>query len=367
MKSNFDAGYDRWSLAIRPSVFAAVAILLLGGCVALSDSKIPGMGGKVIIVDAPPVSTILTALKCQLARAFKDIEDLKKNNSDHPLVKEHEELEIKNLGITGGTGTLTTSEKVIHANTGAVSAVIPFTGYAGSTLGPDLGAEITGTATEKTITEFKFEYDSSTEICDVEILKNVDEGTFLKDRIVASVEARLNLAHQDKETKKWSVLGPKILNTKLQIDTTFVVAVGVDGGVTSTILLGNPRLKSIGPGVTADYNKTDTNTLSVQLTLGTSEKLDSAGTPQDPRRIIYCDVTNIKQLCVEEPYDEDRYKVLIDALDDPLPYGISAEGLAAAKRREFQPFAEPRPPTEPPPEKKLRERYIGPAPTPRGY
>ena len=83
------AGPARRTSAMRSSICATVAALSLGACAALSEPKVPGMDRKVLIMDPPPVSTVLTALKCQLANAFEEIERLKatKEYADNPFAK----------------------------------------------------------------------------------------------------------------------------------------------------------------------------------------------------------------------------------------------------------------------------------------
>ena len=339
MKSKFDAGADRRPPALRPSVFAVVAILSLGGCAALSDPEFPGMKGKVAIFEPikepVTVSKVFAALKCQLANAFEKIEKLKtdKKYSNNPLAKK--------FNIKGGTGVFKGKTQSIHANAATVSAIIPFTGFTGSTLGPDLGAALKGTTTATTTRTFSITPNTEPSgICDDQELDKMTVGDFVTKKVIEGFKTSVGLPiRPDKDSGKYKPYEPVFTDTKFEFETSFVVNVDIDGGVTSSILLSNPRLTSIGPGATADYDHSDTYTLTVTLNLGNQATTDPAsGQPISQLRIKFCDVSDaqngrIKLLCVEEPYREDRYRKLLSGLDGDLPYGISQIALVTALKQ----------------------------------
>lgn len=358
---------------MRSSICATVAALSLAGCAVLSEPSVPGMDREVFVVEPPKVSTILTALKCQLANAFEKIEKLRKNTkyANNPLAKK---FKIKN-----GVGVFQGDTQIIQANTGTVSAVIPFTGVTGSTLGPDLGAALSGTSTENITRTFAITPKAkSTDVCDVGELADIDIGTFVEDRLVAEFETSVDLPTRLVEIKdedkvkeedkvkceidtepvekqggedncKYEAYDPLFSDTSFKFKSSFIVASGFDGGVKATVLLSGPRVESFGPSVTADYDKSRTYTLTVTMNMGPQEATDpTTNIPLNSMRITFCDASGIgkdsagpiKLLCVEEPYGVDRYRGLFDGLDAPPPYGISFEAANIALKNTLKQLLE---------------------------
>lgn len=92
----------------------------------------------------------------------------------------------------------------------------------------------------------------------------------------------------------------KISDTSLTVTAQFIVTYGLDGGLSPTIPVSTPRLTSISPSATADYDETGTYNVSLSLPV-------VASSSADPRKLIYCTTQTLNKICVEEPFTEHRY------------------------------------------------------------
>ncbi|MBT5941213.1 MAG: hypothetical protein HOG95_14880 [Rhodospirillaceae bacterium] len=98
--------------------------------------------------------------------------------------------------------------------------------------------------------------------------------------------------------------------TKIEIESKFIVTQGFDGGANTTVTLGNPRLTSLKPVLSADYDKTNTHTIKITLPIGTASNVND-------KKLIYCDIGNSggKLICIEKPFSEDAKIDLLAKLE----------------------------------------------------
>lgn len=97
-----------------------------------------------------------------------------------------------------------------------------------------------------------------------------------------------------------------ISDTNLSVTAQFIVTYGIDGGLSPTIPVSTPRLTSISPTATADYDETGTYQVILSLPV-------VASSSADPRKLIFCTTQTQNEICVEEPYTEHRYDEVIKA------------------------------------------------------
>ncbi len=90
---------------------------LTSACAPFEKNPIPGAKNNVVRLEGIQVSTVLAALKVQLAEAIAEINSLKKANPGHP---------VKALNLKTGSGKLTATVKSVKGDSGSLKGVIPF-------------------------------------------------------------------------------------------------------------------------------------------------------------------------------------------------------------------------------------------------
>lgn len=375
---------------------------LLSGCAIAASPSVPGFDNKVTIPDAIPVSIVITALRCQMSRAFMDINNMKDDYlrykypegygykgfqgkgretlkpRDNRTVYEVAEEKVKlrqTLRYKTGSVVFSGQTKYVNQNGATISAVIPISGLTGGVLGPDLGGSVQNTRTdtiqrsfdvkanirnqppvtgkvptldpindqslpyqraeyaEKVITYIRSaikhnrslaELPDKNEAWDKKVkelrtrrsnkippnsCKNfiasnkkspLEIGDFLQDAIFEAFKSTTN--PPDEGVNQTDAL-LELTDTEVKITTAFAIAYGLNGGLSPTIPVSTPRLTSISPGITADYNKTGTYTVVVTLPITSSNS-------SDPRKLIYCEKIENASLCTEEPYSLETYSEL---------------------------------------------------------
>lgn len=285
-----EEGRMRW---IRFSALAAVG--LLGGCVGMAEPSIPGIDNKVTLPHPVKVETVIAAVKCQLGKSIMAI-----NASEKGMRQDS----VKKISFYAGTMIFSGTVQVLNENGLTASAVIPFTGYSGSTLGPDLGASIGNTVIEKVTQTYKVNPENANDAaCHGDGVEKLDHGKFLSE----SIEAFYDQFNKPAATGDSVSVTP----TNFKIATSLQIVQKINGGIATVISFANPALTTLSaPGLSGDYVRTGLFELTIDL------PLNAPKTAED-RRIVYCDISKDgqKKLCVEEEYQAKRYTSLFEALD----------------------------------------------------
>lgn len=341
----------------------ALSVGVLGGCALNAQPNIPGFDEKVTIPEEVPVAQVINALRCQLARAFDEINSKKAEDFD---TNGSFTTATQQISYQTGSVSLSGVVKYVRANGVTVSAVIPFTGFSGSTLGPDIGTNVNNTQTDTISKSFKmrpsllprpmampaaFKKEALTRedkirkahavrkyIRRAEIYfktldawqsppnpgaagpacaafktasSSLDEGDFLETSIGQAFETSTTPVDDGGTFDGGTGIQPRLSDESVTISTVFAISYGYDGGLSSKVNYANPRLTSVTPGLTGDYDKTGTYTLQLVL------PIESPST-NDSRRIIACKRQAVadheSELCVEEDYTQARYDALVQEL-----------------------------------------------------
>lgn len=274
------------------------ASLLVSGCSSLQTPKVPGLERDNFKADQlVPVSAVLGALKVQLAEGFGEIARWKQEAAaaNPPMAATHLSL----FAFKKGSGTLSGTTQTVATDNGKIAAVIPFTGYSGSTLAPNIGA--TGGSTSLQTVALAFSIDPSLDpnslMSATNLSSNVHVGTFVKDALVSTY---FEVAKMPRK-QDGSALTPTFQATEVSFTISFVVVRKVEGGITSTFLLPASGINSLAPSLGTSSERTGTYKLELKLPFGVDQ-------PADPRVLIYSVHTNHPNaVYISEPYSERRY------------------------------------------------------------
>jgi len=246
-----------------------LALLAGAGCSMLQESHVPGTKNKgkdITKMDPIPISDVMTALKIQLGEAFEELDSIKKRHSKNPAVQ--------GLNPRVGTGSFSGTTQLVQTDAGNVMAIIPFTGYTGSTLTPNFGLSSKATSVQSTTLSFSFDprhekrlgRNSST-------AESLDVGSYIKDSMTAAFEQLATIPGNYE---------PKLTNRELKLSVTFTVLRTLNAGLGIKIVPSAPDLDSVtsNPALGSNRQQTGTYKLDLTIPLVTPE-------PRDPKRIIH--------------------------------------------------------------------------------
>lgn len=305
----------------------AFASLLLAAsttsCTTAGKQAVPGVTRSPI--DSTPIEAreVLLALKAQVAEAYKTIKAEKEADKSLDGV-----FELKK-----GTGVFSGTTQVVHTGSAALSAVIPFTGYTDSKLKPKLA--LSGNATNLQFTSLTFALepepgkaepprpyaDPATTI----------QGTFIRDAIIAYFRDAVSLARQT-PTK------PILRISEIAVSATFTVVRKYEAGLGETIIMmPAPDLDSLGPTGSGSREKTGTYKIELKIPFNVD------ATPETRRLTVLQVLPDGRAVLVEEPYTEEKYQDLIDALRKPAGVTIEkTDPMSTAPGARLGPAKEPR-------------------------
>lgn len=325
----FVSKFSSLPVHFKSAVVLPVVASLAGCAGAIQNPTLPGLDRQTFtgmdddIIEPIPVSTVMTALKCQLARGFSAIESEKGRDEykSNPVAA--------GFIFKDGTGTFSGETKIVETRNGKISAVFPFSGIDGSIITPAFGRGLTSTDTQKISTKFSISPSgANTEICNVQELQDVDVGTFVQDAMLAAFNDTVKVPTSINANGETVLYEPVLRSQEVTIDQSFVVALKVERGITVKALISAPRTDNIDPVGNMNSDRTGTYTLSIKLPLNT-------GDTSDPRRILSCvhSPNNDRSLCVDDTFTEAKLNDKLENFSAAL-----ADYIEAIRRRE--------PPTE---------------------
>ena len=269
------------------------------------NSRIPGIDrgsvGKESAAEFLKTSDIIFALKTEIAKATRKIEDLKESDDDSSPYYEHPLLE--QYAFQEGTGSIQGQSALVHTDTGLIGAGVPFTGYAGSEIFPNIRGSRAASSCQTTRLNFNIKpfIPSHEEIEQMEEYSRVEVAdSFLRDVIYTSYTQLLDVPLKANKDGFF----PEIIATGIDLTICFEIEKNVNPSITgpSFIIVPAPGINRLSGTVDFDRRKTETYTLTLSLPL-------IEATTNDPRRIFYTeDLGGI--LMVEEPYREERFDQL---------------------------------------------------------
>jgi len=326
-----------WQVAPRAAVL--LFGVLLSSCSLGLESSVPAVRNNVK-TDHIKVSTILTALKCQMARGRIRIDLLKAQNPKN--------TNMKDFKLKSGTGVFKGTTQILEKNGASINAVIPFSGIDGTNVTPRIGGERSATNLQQTSITFSINpnlrdfdkveipvskriengprYDPA--VCGEKILleSGIEIGDFIERSMVALFKD-LTSVPVHYSGKRYGLI---MTGKEIQILTDFKIVQKLNGGVSSKILFGTPRVDNIGPSLSVDSDKTGVYNLLIKLPLDTGNETPS-------KRLHYCIQRFEKQLCVEEPYSKERLDELqkeLSKLDELVPFSLETEEEGEEEVRE---------------------------------
>lgn len=330
------------SISLLKTLATTLTTLALAGCSLGLNPSLPAIKNN-IQVDHISVASVLAALKCQIARAEIHINQLQAS-SDYT-----DNLTAQAFDLQEGTGSFKGKTQIVEKNGVAFNIIIPFSGIDGTIITPSLGSARSATNVHETTIGFSIVpvvqtsekiiakvswmtpkgliYDSV--ICSPSIIgKNIETGTYIKDALVAAFRNIADVQYPKNNNGKLLIppgtahasSGLQLTGKEIQIDTNFTVVVNYEGGVSSKILFGSPRIDSIGPSTTLNSDQTGVYTLSLNFPLDT-------GNARTSKRLHFCIRNGDKELCVEETFSETRLKELTDELKKSVEAGAVPQTL----------------------------------------
>ncbi|NNE94267.1 MAG: hypothetical protein HKN23_21680 [Verrucomicrobiales bacterium] len=268
---------------------------------------------------------MLTAIKSELAEAFLDIENIKENFAH--------ELPVDAFVFKVANGTFTGKTETVRTDGGKVSAVLPITVFAGSSLAPDLSGG-RATASSQT-TSLAFSIDPQidpSKILGEKELKNIVVKDFIRDAIVTAYKEAISVPVAD----GMEGFHPKFTNTALKITTNFAVVREVNAGVASTMIVPAVDLDNLTPSLSSADKKTRTYTLDLEFPMRTGDQGDG-------RKLIYGKALPGGLVLIEAPYTdelaaqaESDLEVVTDQNNKAGNVGI--QNLVPGARREIAPM-----------------------------
>lgn len=277
------------------ALFLALTTAVLPGCSSTQHPAVPGMTNNVITLKPVELSTVLMALKCQLASALTEIANDRNSNPGNSLKAR---FKLKN-----GSGVFSGKTQTVQSDGAKISAVIPFTNVNGTILTPTLGATLSSTGVQETALSFAVSSNAgNADVCTECETRNIEVGTFIQDALIATYRQLTNMP-----LKGDASYAPDLWPTELKISVNFAVVQKFEAGVTSKIILTSPTTESLGPSLGVNKDQTGIYQLDIKFPFLTDDTGDS-------RRLSYTiSLGGGKYLTVEEPYTQKRYEELRQA------------------------------------------------------
>lgn len=284
----------------RSTVVVFLNAALLSGCVT-QQTALPGGGiqsPSLEVIEPIKEADVLAALKCQMARGFIKVEELKAA-STHPAAAK--------FNFKKGTAVFSGSFTLAEENGATINALIPFipfSGWGGSTHTPSLGGSIGATSVQKatrTMAVTPTENPTDLALCDLLEANNIEPGAFVTESIVNAFLGAVSVPLKVEETAE--PYGPILTSAKHETETTFTIVRKRTGGFAVVTMPAGADLSTLSPGLT--LSDTETFLYSLKTSLPTI-----VGEPADSRRLIRCTLTQSSSLCVEEPFTPARYEEL---------------------------------------------------------
>ena len=269
---------------------------LVAGCSYATKPIVLGVqnDAEATVVSPIELSSVIYALKWQLGTALLEIKGEFKND----------EYASEALWPKLGAGTLSGTTQVVSTDNGNILAIIPVTGYAGSTATPNFSATRSATNIQTIAIQFSFDpdVDSSNLVAEPLSLSDTD-SLFIKEAIVETFKMLADTANKAQRGGVYppapeQPAHPKITNRQVDFEFTFSVVQNNSAGLGFTIVPSGPDVNSItsAPALGVAKNTTGTYKLTLSLPLVTPQV-------NDPRRIIQGAITEKGQvILIDKPY-----------------------------------------------------------------
>ncbi len=304
------------------SVLFCFYLIALASCSSVPESSIPGENPKSISLEPIPLTTILSALQCQVEKGVNQVESMKKN---------YQMGDPRRTGfkLLSGTATFTGKTTISGTDEGDASIVIP---VGISEITPNVGGKLTNTATEEITRKFGITTKKRFgDVCAKTEEKGIDVGEFFSKRIVASYRDIVDLNYKnvrsgerDSENNETSedqtvLYGPVLSDTELTLKASFSVQRVFDAGISSDILFSSTSSSSptLSPAVAFVNDQKGEYSITLNFPMSSADTGDN-------RRFYQCyqpfDIT----YCLESPYVEQRHRKffppsVVDAEAAPAP------------------------------------------------
>jgi hypothetical protein len=304
---------------IKKIVFGCLLFLGLSGCSTFPKSPIPGDPTTAFNKKDLPVSTVITALKCQIEKGLKAI---KKKNGE---VAKDRKFKLKD-----GTAEITIQAILAGNGQGKVNYILPTGGE--DTTTPEFSETRVATEKRTIVREFGIETgDTSGEsICDHKRLKDLAMEDFIKDQMIAAFTDTLDVPRQS--TGK--PYNPKFTDNSMSFEINFKAERKRAGSLAAEIITaGGMPAETLGPSFELKSDRTAENTVLLTFPMLASDSGDS--------RKFYVTVGPLGvSYSLEQPYVEKKHAkylkvdpALIKSPPDAITFFRKEDG--AEELREF--------------------------------
>ena len=299
--------------AVGKFFFIFVITTVSSGCVTTLPSPINGItsGGESEAENFIPISSVISELKRQVQLAYTHVPYIKKRHRDNQAAK--------GLNPQTGTGTFGGSTQIVRTNSGNVLAIIPFTGYEGSTLSPNFGISSTATSIQGTTLLFSvspvFAKESASfsswsnidlESIDASLAPTVDETDTLTLMLVTAFEEIASTP--DMPGDQPYLVDAALTNRELNFELGFRVVRKNEGGLGVKLVPSGPDVDSISsaPALGGSDSRTGNYSLTLKIPLVTPQ-------PSDPKRLLHGTIGSANVLIIDRPYTTDWWNKLSSA------------------------------------------------------
>ncbi len=314
-KNLLQSGFSRrpaiYSVKSIRGIFIVAATISGSACSLVPGSPIPGGETNPVTLKPIHVTTVLSALKCQVDRGIKMVE--KRKNE----LRANGDPRADTFNLLEGTATFSGKTTIVGTDDGDVSILIP-TGI--SEVTPNFGGKFTSTATEDVARKFGVGNETDdVSICDHKTLKDsgVVVGTFIADRMLAAFNDTAKIPLRRNAEGALVSYGPKLQNTELKITATFNVQRVLDAGVKAKVLFSstNPSSPTLSPGIAFINDEKGEYSISVTFPM-------LAADTGDKRRFFQCIHPGGATYCLEVPYVEKKHKDIFPDIVAIAPGGV---------------------------------------------
>jgi hypothetical protein len=228
--------------------------------------------------------------------------------------------------LRDGTVTFTGKTTVVGTDDADISIAIPI-GI--STVTPNVGGKLTGTATEEISRTFGIGTDVKLSMCDHPVLRRdkIEVGTFFADRMVAAFNDTLAIPEYKRSDMASIPFGPSLRNNELKLSANFSVQRVLDAGVKAEVLFSsnNSSAPTLTPGIVFTNDAKGEYTISITFPMLATDKGDS-------RRFYQCVRKEDLTYCLEAAYVEEKHQGLLkpSAPEEAETFGLLEQPPEAA-------------------------------------
>lgn len=279
---------------VSASLAMAALPLLFNGCASTSvKPKVPGIENNIHVTDndVVPLSQVIDAINQELASVFTGIEEIKKVHAKNPAVK----------GLTpqNGNAVFSGTIQTVRTDSGNVAAVIPFSGYADTTLGPKL--ERSKAATSEHTTTLEFSFKSAVNQTNLP-QSTINTGGFIRDNLLATFEQMASTSYNEATGESYD---PQFTNRKLTLTTTFSLVRESAAGLGVKFTSPAPDLNTLESAPAFGVKDTQKGTYKLTVNIPLIEP-----DPNSTKRIVsgLFNPLNGQVYLIDRPFDSEFHK-----------------------------------------------------------